>query len=78
MLLYCGFHAVGCTPPSPPTNGRISEHSSGAVGAMLIFQCDTDYIPLEGDVSTCMSSTNWIPIPKCEGTIATNTISYNA
>ena len=64
------FHVVGCSPPPPPVNGRISEHNSGGVGAMLTFQCDTGYMPQEGGVSTCKSNTSWIPRPECEGIIS--------
>ena len=58
---------VGCSPPSPPANGSISEHSSGAVGAMLTFQCDTGYMPQEELTSTCLSSSSWVPLPECNG-----------
>ena len=58
---------VGCSPPSPPANGNISEHSSGAVGAMLTFQCDTGYMPQEEVTSTCLSNSSWVPgAPECE------------
>ena len=58
---------VGCSPPSPPSNGRITEHSSGAVGAMLTFQCDAGYLPQAEVISTCLHSDFWVPIPHCEG-----------
>ena len=56
---------VGCSPPSPPANGSISEYSSGAVGAMLTFQCDTGYMPLGDGTSTCLSNSSWVPAPEC-------------
>ena len=58
---------VGCSPPSPPANGSISEYSSGAVGAMLTFQCDTGYMPQEEVTSTYLSSSSWVPLPECLG-----------
>ena len=54
---------VGCIPPSPLANGSISEYSSGAVGAMLTFQCDTGYMPQEEVTSTCLSNSSWVPTP---------------
>ena len=59
---------VSCSPPSPLANGSISEYSSGAVGAMLTFQCDTGYMPQEEVTSTCLSNSSWVPTPECEGT----------
>ena len=55
----------GCSPPSPPDNGRISEYSSRAVGAMLTFQCDTGYMPQKEVTSTCLSNSSWIPVMEC-------------
>ena len=49
-------------------NGMITEHRSGAVGAMLTFQCDTGYLPQDG-ISICLSNTSWVPIPYCKGII---------
>ena len=60
-------YIVGCSPPSPLANGSISEYSSGAVGAMLTFQCDTGYMPQEEVTSTCLSNRSWVPIPECDG-----------
>ena len=57
----------GCSSPSPLANGSISAYSSGAVGAMLTFQCDTGYMPQEEVTSTCLSNSSWVPIPECEG-----------
>ena len=34
---------------------------------MLIFQCDTGYMPQEEITSTCMSNSSWVPAPECEG-----------
>ena len=61
------FSLVGCSPPSALANGSISEYSSGAVGAMLTFQCDTGYMPQEEVTSTCLSNSSWVPTPQCEG-----------
>ena len=69
LIIVTSDFLDGCSPPSPPVNGKISHHSSGAVGAMLTFQCDTGYMP-QGATSTCMPNTSWIPIPMCNGTIA--------
>ena len=60
------FPPVGCSPPSPFANGRVSEYSSGAVGAMLTFQCDTGYMPQEEVTSICLSNSSWVPLPECE------------
>ena len=57
----------GCSSPSPLANGSISAYSSGAVGAMLTFQCDTGYMPQKEVTSTCLSNSSWVPIPECEG-----------
>ena len=57
----------GCSPTSPLANGSICEYNSGAVGAMLTFQCDTGYMPQEEVTSTCLSNGNWVPTPECEG-----------
>ena len=62
---------VGCSPPSLFANGRVSEYSSGAVGAMLTFQCDTGYMPQEEVTSTCLSNRSWVPLPECESMCTT-------
>ena len=56
---------AGCSPPSPPTNGRINEYHNGSVGASLTFQCNTGYLPQEQVISTCMANGTWVPIPQC-------------
>ena len=61
------LYPVGCSPPSPLANGSISEYSSGAVGAMLTFQCDTGYMPQEELTLTCLSNSSWVPTPECQG-----------
>ena len=66
---------VGCSPPSPLANGSISEYSSGAVGAMLAFQCDAGYMPQEEVTSTCLSNRSWIPKPECESVSVTTSIA---
>ena len=69
---------AGCSPPSPPVNGKITEHSSGTVGAKLIFQCDTGYMPQEGNMSTCVSllhSAAWTPTPECKGIVTSRNIT---
>ena len=66
-MILCSFIPVGCSPPSPLVNGSISEYSSGAVGAMLTFQCDTGYMPQEEVTSTCLPNSSWGPTPECEG-----------
>ena len=56
---------AGCSPPSPPTNGRINEYHDGSVRAPLTFQCNTGYLPHEQVTSTCMANGTWVPIPQC-------------
>ena len=60
-------YPVGCSPPSPLANGRISEHRSGAVGAMLTFQCEMGYMPQEEVTSACLLNRTWVPMPECNG-----------
>ena len=67
VIIIINSSLVGCSPPSPLANGSISEYSSGAVGAMLTFQCDTGYMPQEEVTSTCLSNSSWIPVPVCHG-----------
>ena len=66
-MLSESISPVGCSPLSPLANGNIREYSSGAIDAMLAFQCDTGYTPQEEVTSTCMSNSSWIPTPECEG-----------
>ena len=68
IIIYLFLSPVSCSPPSPLANGSISEYSSGAVGAMLTFQCDTGYMPQEEVTSTCLSNRSWVPTPECQGT----------
>ena len=67
ILSFNYLSPAGCSPPSQLANGSISEYSSGAVGAMLTFQCDTGYMPQEEVTSTCLPNSSWVPIPECEG-----------
>ena len=68
MLLYSSKIFIsldGCNPPSPLADGSISEYSSGAVGAMLTFQCDNGYMPQEEVTSTCLPNSSWVPVMEC-------------
>ena len=76
LALTLSLSPVGCSPPYPPANGSISEYSSGAVGAMLTFQCDTGYMPEEEVTSTCLSNSSWVPLPECT-TIDAGTLWFN-
>ena len=69
IIFYLLISPVGCSPPSALANGSISEYSSGAVGAMLTFQCETGYMPQEEVTSICLSNSSWIPTPECRGTL---------
>ena len=73
-LILLLIFLVGCNPPSPPANGSISEHSSGAVRAMLKFQCDPGYIPQGDGISTCLANSSWVPVQECEGMSVTQHI----
>ena len=85
MLLYSSKIFIsldGCNPPSPLADGSISEYSSGAVGAMLTFQCDTGYMPQEEVTSTCLPNSSWIPVMECISICdiaqeSFNVVSYN-
>ena len=59
------FQIAGCSPTSPPTNGRINEYHNGSVGASLTFQCNTGYLPHEQVTSTCTKNGSWVPVPRC-------------
>ena len=56
---------AGCSPPSPPSNGSVNDYLSGSIGSLLIFHCDTGYIPHKQTTSTCLENGSWVPIPQC-------------
>ena len=61
------INTAGCSPPSPPINGRVNEYHSGSVGSLLTFQCNVGYTPHKLMTSTCMANGSWVPaIPQCE------------
>ena len=54
--------SAGCSPPSPPVNGRVSEFTSSRVGAQVTYSCDTDLVLVGERVATCSEpSLQWLP-----------------
>ena len=54
-------HAAGCSPPTPPVNGRVSGFTSSRVGAQVTYHCDTDLVLVGERVATCSQSLQWLP-----------------
>ena len=54
--------SAGCSPPSPPVSGRVSEFTSSRVGAQVTYSCDTDLVLVGERVATCSEpSLKWLP-----------------
>ena len=55
-------YSAGCSPPTPPVNGSVSEFTSSRVGAQVTYLCDTDLVLVGERVATCSSpSLQWLP-----------------
>ena len=62
FTFFCIFLSAGCSPPTAPVNGSVSEFTSSRVGAQVTYHCDTDLVLVGERVATCSSpSLQWQP-----------------
>ena len=64
-IINCVFifsPSAGCSPPSSPVSGSVSEFTSSRVGAQVTYSCDTDLVLVGERVATCSEpSLQWLP-----------------
>ena len=62
MYVHIFSPSAGCSPPSSPVSGRVSEFTSSRVGAQVTYSCDTDLVLVGERVATCSEpSLQWLP-----------------
>ena len=58
------LHAADCGAPPPPVNGDLMQpHTNTTEGSVVVFQCDSGFVP-EGEMTAvCGSDGQWTPNP---------------
>ena len=74
-IVHCHF-AAGCSPPSSPVNGSVSEFTSSRVGAQVTYSFDPGYSLHGSTTSQCVSG-EWTPSPETVMCVAIDQSEWN-
>ena len=57
------LHAADCGAPPPPVSGSVQSHTNTTEGSVVVFQCNSGFVP-EGEMTAmCESDGQWTPNP---------------
>ena len=60
----CHFNPTAdCGAPAPPMNGSMQSYTNTTEGSVVVFQCDSGFVP-EGEITAvCGRDSRWTPDP---------------